>query len=185
MLKTAFPMAKSWVKVTGGGKGWGMTTVNVRASLEEAAAFFWDFDSRAYAEITEDLERKVLRRRGVFQQDVRRRQKLENIRRGMNHEREFVNKMSLHVVGNDKIVIAMEPYEKNDHSKDNRLSKHLRNTFVRARERIVIRLEKKREIDTKIDFVLVSFLAPLGPLLASIWGCFGVQVEPSSVQDAS
>ena len=44
----AFALSDTWLKVQGEGKGWGNTTVKVKAGLFETAAFFWDFDSRAH-----------------------------------------------------------------------------------------------------------------------------------------
>lgn len=48
----------NYVKVEGRGKGIRVVKLTARCDLEEAAAYFWDFESRANNSIG-DLERKV------------------------------------------------------------------------------------------------------------------------------
>ncbi|GMH95781.1 hypothetical protein TL16_g13231 [Triparma laevis f. inornata] len=52
-----FELADSNVQANAvGSKGWGSTSVNVRAEMEEVAAIFWDFGSRANIAISGDVE---------------------------------------------------------------------------------------------------------------------------------
>ncbi|GMI09392.1 hypothetical protein TrLO_g6825 [Triparma laevis f. longispina] len=54
----SFGLADSKVQANAvGGKGWGSTSINVRAEIEEVAALFWDFGSCANMEISGDVER--------------------------------------------------------------------------------------------------------------------------------
>ena len=53
-----FGLAKAWSKIEKS-MSWGQISVPIRATLEEVAAFFWHFDSRASTEMSGDLERKI------------------------------------------------------------------------------------------------------------------------------
>ena len=109
--KNTFPTVKSWTKIKGDGKGWGKTILSVRAALEEAAAFFWDFDSQASIDISGDVERLTLEEeKGEFEKVVRRRQNIMMGSTTGQDEHEFVYKMSLHVVGDNQIVIILISY---------------------------------------------------------------------------
>jgi hypothetical protein len=104
-VKGAFPLSDAWLLLEGKGKGWGKTTIKVREELEEAAAFFWDFESRINHETTGDFERSVEEKKGKWEVVVSRTKKLEAIHRPRN----FWNLMKLHKINKDMIVITMDP----------------------------------------------------------------------------
>ena len=126
---------KSWTKSEGAKKGWGKTILNVRAALEEAAAFFWDFDSQALIDISGDAERVTLKEeRGEFEKVVRRR--------GDAHE--FVFKMSLHVISEDQIIIIAETVvDRVEESKD----------YERGSEGFAMKLLRRGKLETKVVYV--------------------------------
>ena len=155
-VKSAFPLTKSWVKVEGFGKGWGLMTTNVMASLEDAAAYFWDFESRAHADITGDTERSVMGRRGEFVKFVRRRQKVESKHGGIHRERTFLNEMTLHVVNANIIVITINPAEDYEGSAPVRkLGSGILKANVdhQATEQVAVRFTRRGENATKMEFV--------------------------------
>ena len=108
-VKGAFPLSDTWTKVEDKGKGWGKTTVTVRAGLEEAAAYFWDFESKVNQETTGDVERVIEEKKGTWEVVVRRKQKLESKQGGFHRVREFWNVMKLHKMDENTIVIIIEP----------------------------------------------------------------------------
>mmetsp|Transcript_10792 Transcript_10792/g.22152 ORF Transcript_10792/g.22152 Transcript_10792/m.22152 type:complete len:1934 (-) Transcript_10792:39-5840(-) len=59
-VKSAFSLSDTWSLVEGNGCGWGMATVKVGTSLEEAVAFVWDFASCVHLSNSGDRERIVL-----------------------------------------------------------------------------------------------------------------------------
>jgi len=105
----AFPLSETFIKVKRKGMGWGKTSLRVRAELEEAAAFFWDFNSRIHKETTGDQERLVEKSRNEWELVLKRRQKIESKHGSKHRMREFWNTVKLHKVDNDTIVITMEP----------------------------------------------------------------------------
>ena len=160
-MNTAFPLANSWVKVDGFGKGWGFMSVSVTATLEDTAAFVWDFESRAHADATGDTERSILETKGEFMKVVRRRQRIESKHGHIYKEREFVNMMSLHIVNANVIVVTMDPVQDNKVVVGSRsVSGSERSTggdlidyYDQAKERVVIRLSRRGERATKMEFV--------------------------------
>ena len=109
-VKSAFLASDTWLKVRGKGEGWGMTTMKVRASMEELAAFFLDFKSRALEvdgrskEIVWGNEKAA----GAFETVVRRVEKIESKRGGIHHDREFVSKVRVFKVNTGTIIITIE-----------------------------------------------------------------------------
>ncbi|GMI48438.1 hypothetical protein TrCOL_g6642 [Triparma columacea] len=162
-VKGALPLSDTWIKVEEKGKGWGNTTVTVGAGLEEAAAYFWDFESRVHQETTGDVERVVEEKKGTWEVVVRKRQKLESKQGVKNRDREFWNVMKLHKMDKDTIVIVMEPIKENLEESDalsntqrstvQRLSGLLRSTAQRASEQVAIKFTKRGEKATKVEFV--------------------------------
>ncbi|GMI18506.1 hypothetical protein TrLO_g14860 [Triparma laevis f. longispina] len=63
-----FGMAESMVLTAGkiSCRGWGRTSVKVRAEMEAVAAFFWDFGSRINMEISDDVERTFEEEEHIF-----------------------------------------------------------------------------------------------------------------------
>ena len=143
-VKNTFPLVKSWTKSEGGvKKGWGKTILNVRAALEEAASFFWDFDSRAHDNITADVEREVLEEEtGEFEQVVRRRHSVSGMLPG-HDSFEFIYKMSLYVIGDDQIVIIGEAADSAEESKD----------YERGSEGFAMKLLRRGKLETKVVYV--------------------------------
>ena len=103
------------MKVLNAGSGWGRTTATVTADLEEAAAFVWDFESRAHIATTGDIERVVGERRGPTEMVVKRRQSVDSTKfGGIHRERTFRNVMKICKVDSDTIMITMEPPEESE-----------------------------------------------------------------------
>ena len=144
IVKNAFPTVKSWTKIEDTGEGWGKTILNVRARLIEAAAFFWDFEGCASADTTEGIERVVLEEEeGKFEKVVRRRQN------GLD----FVYKMSLHVISYNKIVIVAETEESRTEESRTEESRTDTHGFARASEKFSVRLLRRGDLGTKVEFV--------------------------------
>ncbi|GMH55451.1 hypothetical protein TL16_g01910 [Triparma laevis f. inornata] len=109
----SFGLADSKVQANAvGGKGWGSTSVNVRAEMEEVAAFFWDFDSRANMQISRDVERTFEEDEegaGGFKKIVKRHQQISSSHGGQHHDRSFASEMTLKRADDDTIIILMAP----------------------------------------------------------------------------
>mmetsp|Transcript_14619 Transcript_14619/g.29983 ORF Transcript_14619/g.29983 Transcript_14619/m.29983 type:complete len:1930 (-) Transcript_14619:32-5821(-) len=106
-VRGSFPLAETFFKAQGKGKGWGKTTIKVRAPIEEVAAFFWDFDSRTHLNTTGDIERVITKRKGEWEISTRRRQKLTSGHGGTHRNREFLNSMKMYRVSKNTIVITL------------------------------------------------------------------------------
>ncbi|GMH58858.1 hypothetical protein TrLO_g8001 [Triparma laevis f. longispina] len=94
-----------------GGKGWGSTRVKVRAEMEEVAAFFWDFGSRANMEISGDVERTLEEDEegaGAFKKIVKRRQQMSSSHGSHHRHRKFNSEMKLRRV--DREIIGVSIY---------------------------------------------------------------------------
>jgi hypothetical protein len=120
--------------------------------LEEAAAFFWDFESRVHQETTGDVERVIEEKKGAWEVVVRRRQKLKSVHGGIHRDREFLNVMKLHKMDENTIVITMEPIEKEGERMD-AVRNTLKSTAERASEEVDIRFTRRGETATKVEFV--------------------------------
>jgi hypothetical protein len=149
-----------------GGVGWGKTTVLVRAELEEVAAFFWDFNSRANVEISGDVERIVGGEKedddlGIVRKVVSRRRKLESSHRGHHHDRSFDSEMTFHRIDDDTIIINTVPLH-DEKKKKSTLRTTLANRgsiaegsgAVNAEERVTVRLRRYGDGRTKVDLAL-------------------------------
>jgi hypothetical protein len=174
-VEGAFPLSDTWIKVERKGEGWGKTTMTVRAGLEEAAAYFWDFESRVHQETIGDVERVVEEKKGTWEVVVRRRQKLESKQGVKNIDREFWNVMKLHKMDENTIVIIMEPIMENMERSDavsntersaaqslsgllrstaqSAVSNTQRSTAQRASEEVAMMFTKRGEKTTKVEFV--------------------------------
>ncbi|GMI47646.1 hypothetical protein TrCOL_g5426 [Triparma columacea] len=151
-VEGAFPLADTWLKVEEKGKGWGKTTVTVRAGLKEAAAYFWDFESKVNQETTGDVERVIEEKKGTWEVVVRRKQKLESKEGVKNKHREFWNVMKLHKMDENTIVITMEPIMENMERSD-AVSNNQTSTARKASEEVAIKFTKRGEKATKVEFV--------------------------------
>ena len=106
-----FPLADMWVKVDQN-KSWGMSSVEVGVSLEEAAAFLWMFDSRAFVQFTGEQDRRVTSTKSAFRKRVVRYRQMctGNKKKGVKHvRRTFTNEMTFHRMDRDTIIIMSEP----------------------------------------------------------------------------
>mmetsp|Transcript_23176 Transcript_23176/g.43548 ORF Transcript_23176/g.43548 Transcript_23176/m.43548 type:complete len:1049 (-) Transcript_23176:44-3190(-) len=144
-----------------GGKGWGSTSIEVEADIEEVAAFLWDFDSRANMQISGDIERRVLRDRvdnNFFKRVVTRRQRLNSSHHGQHSNRRFTNRMTLHKLDADTFVLLLTPIDDITSKKDPRRKSSavdLDALVVKGRAEEVFRLKKTgRRRLTKVDFAL-------------------------------
>ncbi|GMH84542.1 hypothetical protein TrVE_jg1457 [Triparma verrucosa] len=88
------------------GQAWGRTILKFRASVEEAAAYFWDFGSRANMEASGDIERALEEGEEgeTFNKIVRRRQRV-----GLPISRTFTSALALKRVDSNTIVLLMSP----------------------------------------------------------------------------
>ncbi|GMI02548.1 hypothetical protein TrVE_jg10594 [Triparma verrucosa] len=157
-----FGSAFSLVQVSSrGGKGWGSTSIEVEADIEEVAAFLWDFDSRANMQISGDIERRVLRDsvdNNFFKRVVMRRKRLKSSHHGQHSIRRFTNRMTLHKLDADTFVLLLTPIDDNTLKKDPRRKSSavdLNALVVKGRAEEVFRLKKTgRRRLTKVDFAL-------------------------------
>ncbi|GMH88858.1 hypothetical protein TL16_g11282 [Triparma laevis f. inornata] len=97
----AYQAAISWYK-----DGWGINSLDISCKLEEAAAFTWDFSSRSNTEYSGDVTRTTEKLTPTSQIVIRREladQKNKNV------IREYKNKMVLHWIDDNTIVILSEP----------------------------------------------------------------------------
>ena len=109
-VKGAFPLVQSWTKTGIGGACWGKASFTVMATLEQTAAYFWDFESRLRPCEDMSTERGLDEANGKFDIMIKRIERLEGNYGGkMQRFREFSNKMSMHLVSEDKIYLLLEP----------------------------------------------------------------------------
>ncbi|GMH72902.1 hypothetical protein TL16_g06036 [Triparma laevis f. inornata] len=146
-----------------GGKGWGSTSMNVRVEMEEAAAFFWDFGSRANMEISRDVERTFEEdeedEEGAvgFKRIVKRRQQMSSNYGGHHRDRSFASEMALQRADNDKIIILVVPLS--DKDKYKRTTVVARGSVssgnvgaIEAKETVAIQLRRLGGGRTKLEF---------------------------------
>ena len=151
-VSSAFPMAKSFTKITGVGKAWGTSSMTIRAPLDETTAFFWDFQSRASSDFTGNIQRLVLQKRDEFNIVVQRIQTLESKHGGKHRNREFINDMTLHVVNEDRNVIVMEPVDAREGGSES-AEHYTQDSTQQAKERIIVRFTRIGDKVTLVDFV--------------------------------
>ena len=89
--------------------GWGVSSVGISTRLDEAAAFLWDYGSRTNTKISGDLERRVTEE--AANNNVLAQVVLRKVLDKKNVVHEFKNKMFLHKVDDDTVIIASEPLE--------------------------------------------------------------------------
>ena len=154
----SFPLADNWILKTQlkAGKGWGSAEVNVKARLEEVAAFFWNFDSRALLNITKDLSRDKYRKDtpdGTMKQAVKRRVRFKSARHSFFNDRVFQNVMSLHWIDNETIIILLTPLHDGER-KGSRSSSFIGQGAVRGSMTAAIKLTRFGTGDTKVKYAL-------------------------------
>ena len=83
-------------------------------SLEDVAAYFWDFDGIAARHLLKNETREIEERSGEWEMKVSRMKKVLSAHSGRSthrHAREFTNIMKLHKINKDTIVIHLKPDE--------------------------------------------------------------------------
>ncbi|GMH67615.1 hypothetical protein TL16_g04726 [Triparma laevis f. inornata] len=160
----SFGKADSKVQVNAvSGKAWGSTSVHVRAELEEAAAFFWDFGSRVNMEISGDVERTFEENENYDEEThkkiVMRRQHLES-RHGVHHrDRIFNSEIVLRSLHDHEggIVLVFSPLGEVTRARGSVAGES--DGSVEASETVVIRLKK---LSGKLTKVYYAFDIELG-----------------------
>lgn len=101
--------AQTWFRVKNGGEAWGRTTLQVRAGLEDVAAYFWNVESRANQSL-DDFEIKLEKRLDNFDMIVRSKERLFNKKKITNEfKREYLSRMKLFRTSKKTIIILAEP----------------------------------------------------------------------------
>ncbi|GMH65899.1 hypothetical protein TrLO_g8812 [Triparma laevis f. longispina] len=131
--------------------------------MEEAAAFFWDFGSRANMEISRDVERTFEEdeedEEGAvgFKRIVKRRQQMSSNYGGHHRDRSFASEMALQRADNDKIIILVVPLS--DKDKYKRTTVVARGSVssgnvgaIEAKETVAIQLRRLGGGRTKLEF---------------------------------
>ena len=172
-----FLKGKNGVVVDKGGKGTARTKFAVRATLEDVAAYLFDFDSRASSQEFGDLKRTIVERRGNLELLVSRELHVDDKFRGFKQLCEFVNILKLHVVDADTIALTLDPQKGTEEADDD--VQNLRRgrgstvaafvsfrtsaTKVKGIESRTVRLSRISPMMTKIELVTeIEFAVPLG-----------------------
>lgn len=124
----------------------------MRTSLEEVAAFIWDFGSRANTELSSDVERTFTeeKKRGGFEKVVCRCQKME---RALGPNRKFSSLMTLTRCSSNTIIIQLTPTDDIDGARTTGRGSLFGENFVKGRETVAIKLKKKDSRRTKLEYV--------------------------------
>ena len=150
-VESAFPLSEASLKVTGKGKGWGKITIKVFATLEETAAFFWDFESFIHKKMSGDIERSIEKRNRDWEITTRRRQNTDTKSRGRATQvREFRGNMNLHKPNDVTIIITTDPITE---TKIRRGGISGITIIHEAKEEAAIRLTKRSKNETLVEFV--------------------------------
>jgi len=112
-----FPLAETRLKIVSKGEGYGKANFTVPVNVEEAAAYFWDYQSRAHLFVTHDREREIEERKGDWDMLVRRVQRIEKNQKRRSkiggvegkHIRILRSAMKLQKTNDDTIVITFRP----------------------------------------------------------------------------
>ena len=130
------------------GRAWGSTSLGVRASIAEVAAFLWDFGSRSNMEVSGDIGRTFEENAGAasFKRVVSRSQQIGGSH-SYHRARQFTSNMMLTLVGNDEIIIILTPHaelrsdsRKMSFARGSTISSH--DGSIEARESVGIRLKR-------------------------------------------
>ena len=138
------------------GRGYVKASVMVRASLEDAAAYLFDYESRSNRAFG-DHERRVLNRND-FELHVKRKVILESKYSSFQQECEFYSAVNLYVVDDDTIAIVIDPVKRNVQSSTDATRRiSFRMSFstmgkVDGEERSTIILKRAGKFETKIEF---------------------------------
>ena len=125
------------------------TTALVRASLEDAAAYLFDYECRANRAFG-DLKRTAVEREGKFELLVTRTVIQDGVKGALQKICEFHSTLQLTVIDRDTIAIILDPVE---HKSDASIVSSKLTTHVKCKERSAIRLSRIRSMETSIEFV--------------------------------
>ena len=98
LVREACPSTQAWTTQSFGGKGWGKTQFTISATLEDVAAYFWEFEK--VVEDNSDLVRAVEERHG-WEMHVVKRYKVDAADHSYHHQRQLRNIIQLHKI--DKV----------------------------------------------------------------------------------
>ena len=148
------------------GRGTTKGTFTVRASLKDAAAYLFDYDSRANRAYG-DIKRLVVERKGNFDLLVRRTIMLESRYGRLQQECNFHSTLKLHLVNSNNIVIFVDPVgHENDGTEDIRSIFSFRISAVgklKGREKSIVVLRRVGPMETKVEFMTeLDFDMPVG-----------------------
>ncbi|GMH77977.1 hypothetical protein TL16_g07607 [Triparma laevis f. inornata] len=167
----SFGKADSFVKTEIlGSHSWGKTTVKIKAEMEEVAAFFWDYGSRAYMEVSRDLERTFEENDegGGFKKHVHRRQKMDSAYSSYR-DRAFASDIALVKVDSETMILLLKPaWSQEESNGARRKSVQAHGSvilpgdvgFARAKETVAIRLRRSSKGRTKLDYACELDLGP-------------------------
>ena len=157
----SFTTAGSMVKVEAvSDLAWGATRLDVRASIEEVAAFLWDFGSRANIEISGDVERNFEDDvGGSFKRVVKRSQQLDSMRGSRHRDRTFSSELTLQKVDKNTIILLLNPVGLTNSSSRLTLMTRARKSIAAgftgtksAREIVGIKLKRIGERKTNLEY---------------------------------
>ncbi|GMH92687.1 hypothetical protein TrST_g1792 [Triparma strigata] len=177
----SFAMVETHVHVPSeGGMCWGKSEGEVPSTLEETAAFFWLFDSRAYIKMCGDEGRKITSTKSAFKKRILKHKTIASSTKvKVKHsKRIFYNEMTFSWIDNKTIIIVSEPIDVDDElirqqnspkakgqvivagQRRMSISQKIKSSFVgdnnlyvKGREKTAIRLTRVGERRTKVEFV--------------------------------
>ena len=159
---------------------WGKSEGEIPSTLEETAAFFWLFDSRAYIKMFGDEGRKITSTKSAFKKRILKHKTIASSTKvKVKHsKRIFYNEMTFSWIDNKTIIIVSEPIDVDDElirqqnspkakgqvivagQRRMSISQKIKSSFVgdnnlyvKGREKTAIRLTRVGERRTKVEFV--------------------------------
>ena len=148
------------------GRGTTKGTLIVRASLEDAAAYLFDYDSRANRAFG-DVKRLIVERKGNFDLLVSRTIMLEGKYMGFQQHCEFHSTLKLRLVDFNNIAILVDPigHEIEGTKGIKRILSFKLSTIgkVEGREKSIVMLRRVGPMETKVEFMTeLNFGLPIG-----------------------
>ena len=126
--------------------------LTVRASLEDAAAYLFDYESRANRAFG-DSSRTIVERRGDFELLVNRTVVIESKFGGSRHVCEFCSVFTLRIIDADTIVLLLNPAEPEGSRMTRSFFSFRMSTMgnIMGRERSAVRLSRAGAMETKVE----------------------------------
>jgi len=151
------------------GRGNGRIVTFLRVSLEEAAAFFFDFDSRENLSLSGDKVRAVKEKRSDWEVVTKRTFRLESSikHKSANHDREFTNVMRLVKLDEDTIVIHCKPQQSQSSRATMGSSRISMSRNHEVEERATFRFVRKGEKKTEVEFTTMISIGNLSRDMAN------------------